>query len=516
MSHLAPSSSIQSTKTSSHEPQGRRYVRSVLQLLLISLGLNMTRGNSPHSVSIHILDDYSLLKIFYVYRPLILGEDEDDEYRLSGGSPRWDLEHWWFRLTHVCQRWRALILGSPTYLDLCLVCTHGTPVMDMLAHSPPLPLVIDYLDGIAADEEGGIIFALEQRDRVRRIRFQLPVPNLQKLITITEEYPILEYLIIGPSIEDNSSVLRIPETLQAPHLRHLSLTSFALPIGSRLLTAATGLVTLNIRINHPSTYFQPNTLLQWLSFMPQLETLVIVLIPVRNLDVERQPARLPITHLTLPNLRWFGFQGTTFYLEAVVHRITTPRLQKLQISFFNQLTFSVPHLRQFMNRTESLRFAIARFDFSNEEVYAEVYPREETEKYALQIRVFCWHLDWQLSSVAQILNSLGQMFSAVEGLSVEHDEHSRSTEEHNEVNRSEWRKLLMSFSNVKALRVNPGPFEEPSRYLVWPLLPLPPLPKIRSEQILKRIFTHSSGLPRYHHKHSFQAPEADPPIDNEE
>ena len=46
------------------------------------------------------------------------------------------------------------------------------------------------------------------------------------------------------------------------------------------------------------------------------------------------------------------------------------------------------------------------------------------------------------------------------------------------------------------------------------LYPLPTLPQIGSEQIRKRIFTHSSCLPD--HKHEFQAPEADPPADNEE
>jgi hypothetical protein len=45
--------------------------------------------------------------------------------------------------------------------------------------------------------------------------------------------------------------------------------------------------------------------------------------------------------------------------------------------------------------------------------------------------------------------------------------------------------------------------------------PLPPLPEIQFEQTRQRIFTHSSGLPRCH-KHAFQAPEDDPPIDNEE
>ena len=44
--------------------------------------------------------------------------------------------------------------------------------------------------------------------------------------------------------------------------------------------------------------------------------------------------------------------------------------------------------------------------------------------------------------------------------------------------------------------------------------PLPPLPEIRSEEIRKRIFNHSSGLPGYH-EHVFQVTEDDPPVDNE-
>ena len=33
---------------------------------------------------------------------------------------------------------------SSPHLGLCLVCAYGTPVADMLVHSPPLTLVIDY------------------------------------------------------------------------------------------------------------------------------------------------------------------------------------------------------------------------------------------------------------------------------------------------------------------------------------------------------------------------------------
>ena len=118
--------------------------------------LTRLTGNSPHTPSpIHILDDDSLLNIFYLYRPATLDEDEDNDNRLYGGSG-WDRERWWYKLAQVCQGWRSLILGSASYLDLCLFCTYGTPTTDMLAHSPHLPLVIDYVDpnhDIAAEEE---------------------------------------------------------------------------------------------------------------------------------------------------------------------------------------------------------------------------------------------------------------------------------------------------------------------------------------------------------------------------
>jgi hypothetical protein len=336
----------------------------------------------------------------------------------------------------------------------------------MLAHSPPLPLVVDYFGeelDITPEDEEGIILALEQRDRLRRVRLRILAPKLQKLImAIDEEYPMLEYLIIEPPIEDKSTALILPETLQALNLRHLALRSFVLPVGSRLLTTAVGIVILCFFMDHPFTYFQPNTLLHWLSFMPQLETLVIgYLFPVSNRDVEGQLMHTPIiTRVTLPNLRWFGFQGASAYMEAVVRRITTPHLEKLRIQFFKQLTFSVPHLLHLMDATENLRFDSAKFEFSRDSVYVGVCPREEAGMYALSMKVRCWHLDWQVSSVSQIFNSLGQIFSAVEHLTLEHKVHSLSSEIHNEVDRTEWRKFLKSFGNVKTLLVDDGLVKE--------------------------------------------------------
>ena len=332
---------------------------------------------------------------------------------------------------------------------------------DMLAHSPPLPLVIDYEDVvITAEDEDAIMHALAQRDRVRRIRIALPFLELQKIITaIDGEYPILEYLLLADPPEEKN-ILTLPETLETPHLCHLTIGgSIRIPMRSLLPGPGTvaGLVVLVLDMYHPSTYFQPTVLLQWLSSMPQLEVFMTFFhFPVPNRHVERQLMRAPITtQVTLPNLRIFAFQGVSAYSEAVLSRITAPRLETFRIGYFKQLTFSVPQLLQFMGGTENLRFDLAEFNFYSKRVCVEVNP-PEAETGVFSVNVDCWNLDWQVSSVAQIFNALSQMFSTVEHLTLEHEEHSQSSEEHNEVDRAEWRKLLKSFSNVKTLRVDDG------------------------------------------------------------
>ena len=427
--------------------------------------------NSPLTASIHIIDDDSLLNVFYLYRPFLLGEEDDNEDdRVFGGEGRWDRGRWWYKLAHVCQRWRNVVLQSASYLGVSLVCSNGTPVADMLVHSPPLPLVIDYFTTVnvqeSQDEEGAIL-ALKQYDRVRRIRLtRMSATDLQKLIVVMNyEYPILEYLIVGQSVEGGTAGLMFPETLQAPHLRHLTLVGFNLPIGSRLLTTAVDLVTLCLLMIHPATYFHPNTLLQWLSFMPQLETLWISFgfsVPT-NHDVERQltHALIPIP-AAFPNLHFFRFQGATPNLEALVHRISAPHIEKLELEFLCQLTYSVPRLLHFVNRTQNLklRFQSAKFEFNNDKIVAEVYPHEDAKMYALCILVNCYHhFDGKVSSATQIFNTLGPMFSAVEHLTLKREVHSRSSEG-NEADPTEWRKLLGSFSNVKTLRIDKGLVKE--------------------------------------------------------
>jgi hypothetical protein len=184
----------------------------------------------------------------------------------------------------------------------------------MLVHSPPLPLIIDHIDqnhDITAEDEKGIILALQHRDRVRRVRLVNPIPTLQKLIiTLDGEFPILEYLLIEPEkyqlpTNEHNTYLSLPETFRAPCLRHLVLMNFAIQIGSPLLATMGNLVALSLRLIPHSAYFHPNALLQRLSQLPQLEILGI---SINFFDPSgynaKQLLHTPITmRLTLPNLR---------------------------------------------------------------------------------------------------------------------------------------------------------------------------------------------------------------------
>ena len=428
----------------------------------------MTRHdlNRPHSPSIHLLDNDSLLNVFFFCRLALLGED----YSLLGG--KWVRERWWYKFTHVCRRWRYRVLGSASYLGLCLVCTYGTPVADMLAHSPLLPIIIDHIDRareITAADEEGIMFALQHRNRVRCIRLRIPIPKLEKvLLAIGDEFPMLEYMYIKPPARQNMR-LKLPKTFQAPHLRHIILNNFSIPIQSPSLTPAVGLATLSLQWIHSSAYFRPNDLLQRLSLMPQLEVLGIGFhSPVTNREVEMQLLDTPtMTLITLPNLHWFAFRGVSAYLEALLPRMTTPLLDRLQIAFFNQLTFSVPHLLQFISTKENLKFRRVYFYFSPRALTMTVYPHPEAKMYTFSMEICCIHLDWQVASAVQIYDALRSAFSAVEHITLHYDSRFTLSEDwQNAVDHTQWRELLRLFGNVKTLRVSKnGPVRQVSHSL---------------------------------------------------
>ena len=418
---------------------------------------------------IDILDDDSLLHVFSLYRPVLLDEDDTQSSSvLLGGE--WDRERWWYKLVHVCRRWRYLILASASSLGVCLVCKHATPIAYMLTHSPPLPLILDYLDehhSITSEDEEGILLALQHHDRVRRIRLMMPVPALQKIISaLGKRFFMLEYLYVAARTDEIPNLV-LPETFQAPQLRHLTLIDFAFPITSPFLKPAMGLVTLWLSEIPPSSYFPPSAFLHHFSFMPRLETLGILFhSSAPGHEDEEELLHTPNTaHLTLLHLHLFGFGGDSTYLEALLPRMTIPALEELQISFFDQQTFSVPHLRQFASARENLTASCASLIFDDENVFMTVYSDDKYRIEKFYINVSCGEPYQQVKSAAQILSALGTILSGVEYLFLGDENDVSSFPWDNEADSPQWRGLLKLFENVKAMKVPRGVLKVLSRSL---------------------------------------------------
>jgi hypothetical protein len=418
---------------------------------LVGLNSNKHSPTSP-SRGIHILNVDVLLSIFDIYR--LANPDEYYDGRLV--IMAWARQRWWYKLVHVCRQWRNIILQSPSLLNLHLFCTHGVPVAYMLAHSPPLPLIIfynctDQSPDLTAQDESDILLALSHRDRVRRILLWVHHPNLGKFITVMEgRFPVLERMGINSQTE-----VVLPVTFQAPNLRHLGLTLASLPIPSPLLTTTTRLAYLNLNEIPPSAYFPPSYLLARLSLTLQLEVLTIRFFsPLPNRDVEKQLLHAPsITQLTLPKLRRFMFRGAATYLDGLVDRISAPSLHSLSICLYGETSFTgftVPRLAHFLQSSENLRFGSVKVAFDANSVSLDAgtprFPR-------LELQILCGYLDRQVASAVDIFGALSPVLSVAEKVTLTDASINRSLALRDDVERRQWRELLRPFTNVKTIHV---------------------------------------------------------------
>jgi F-box-like len=434
-----------------YPPLGQHHGKQIQIMTFLSLisaqtceliGLDSNRRRSP----IHILNDDVLLHVFHLYR---LAEPDERYDARSGMVISWLGQRWWYKLAHVCRQWRNIILDSPSRLDLHLLCTNGVPVADMLTHSPPLPLTISYdaiHRGMTAEDESSILLALSHRDRVRRICFWM-LTNVDKFVTVMDDqFPILERMYI-----DSRTEVVLPVTFQAPNLRRLRLKRACIPIRSPLLTTATGLVALILLHIPASAYFPPSYIRTRLSLMLKLEILTIGFkSPIPSRDVQRQ-SRQTLNMITLPNLHRFVFNGVSAYLEALIARISAPSLNVVHVYIFNQLSFTLPRLLQFMQIPENLRFTAVQVTFGALAVSLHAVPW--TWNTPLRLGIKCGHLDWQVSSAVQFFGTLSPVLSTVEQVTFSYEVHKESSESHINIDRRQWRELLRPFTNARTIHV---------------------------------------------------------------
>jgi hypothetical protein len=398
----------------------------------------------PGVVTINSLPDNILLNIFGLYR--------EDFMNYMG--PRCT----WHRLTHVCRRWRHVVFASPIQLDLRIVCTERTPVMELLDIWPPLPIITKYWLYSASTSNFSVpdaITALAHHHRVCQIQLShLTQPLLDMLaIAMQEQYPALTVLELC-SDEEIAPVL--PDTFlggSAPRLRSLSLEGIAFPALPRLLLSAVGLVSLLLdKIPQNTGYISPDVMATSLSTLTRLRFLRIDFrSPALPPNIRQFPRQS--TRTVLPCLAWLEFRGVNGYLEDLMARIEAPFLDNINIKFFNQPVFVIPQLPQFIARSEKFKLPHqATIIFQSDFVQITVSPPRGTVG-CLTFQVLCTVPLRQVSAMVQICNQALSLLSNVEWLEVCGGECEHSLQDWQAVKSDQWLELFEPFVGVECLHV---------------------------------------------------------------
>ena len=307
----------------------------------------MTIDNLPEDV---------LLEIFDAYR--------QDVELLSCYEETWNSRDGWFKLAHVCPRWRRLVHLSPTRLHVHLLFTpRRSSRATVLKRLPLFPILVDYRAASWTEREENLaLAALSHRSRVRGIAFRTPCVGMAKaklLRALCHPFPELESLEICPSIPHDGPLILPVMFLSgsAPHLRRLTLRQVAQRSLSPLLSFATGLVELTLIFHTEWGLPREASLLQNLQRMSCLRHLELNLIYRLGtmasdlpLTADHSPPIVAGDVVSLSKLTHLLFTGHRLYLQALVVGLAAPSLQYLDAKLFGQPhgSFPIPHLCKFI------------------------------------------------------------------------------------------------------------------------------------------------------------------------
>ena len=296
--------------------------------------------------TIEALPNEILLEVFDCHRLLTL------ESALSG---LWE----WHRLAHVCRRWRTIVFASPHRLDLRLVYTYGKPVRESVECWPTLPISICYppTRHLLQEDEGNVVSALRYPDHICEINLTITRFLMAKSFSLLRApFPKLERLELRSRDTMGSSIL--PTAFlggAAPRLRDIHLDSTAFPMLPQVLLSAHELVSLRLDDISTSGYISPEFFATGLSATTRLKFLKIFFFIPMYRPNQRNSASPLRSHAILPALTDFQFRGDVDYLEDFVTRIDAPVLERFAVTLFEQSSFNIPQLTQFIGRAKLLR-----------------------------------------------------------------------------------------------------------------------------------------------------------------
>jgi hypothetical protein len=358
----------------------------------------------------------------------------------------------WHTLVHVSKRWRSIVFTSPHRLKLQLLCTNKRPVQNALDIWPELPIVISGRRGMSRPQAAkNIVAALRQHNRVVKIDIDnIPNLTLKRMRTMKMKNPFSALTFLWLHSE-RMNAPALPDSFlggSAPRLQTVYLDRVPFPALPNLLLSTRDLVQLHLLDIPLSGYIPPDAMISGLSALTRLEKFDLEFRSPRS-RAERETRLVPRhTRLVLPALSKLSFKGDSNYLEDIVAQIDTSLLTEFNITFFNQLIFDTPSLRDFIDRTETLKAPHrAQVTFREGEVNVGLYLRnEDSFRQISLLAISCRPSDWQLSSVAQFFDSALYSLPTLERLEIYI---KRSWED--DVQNAQWLELLHPFTSMKDL-----------------------------------------------------------------
>jgi hypothetical protein len=358
----------------------------------------------------------------------------------------------WQTLVHVCRRWRSVVFGSPRRLNLRLFYTEKTPARDTLDIWPSLPLLIrsDHITNV-----DNIIAVLKCNQRVVKIKLFANNSDLENVLAAAmQPFTALTHLELG-TFRSRDGTAILPDSFlggSAPRLQKLRLRGILFPGLPKLLLSATHLVRIDLWDIPHSGYFSSEAMVTALSASISLENLWLQFESPRSRPDPASRRPPPLTFSVLPALTTFHFKGVTEYLDDIVAHINAPRLNKLDVTFFNQIVFDTPQLIQFISRTptlETLEKALVVFEFGT----ACVNLSSKTSGYGkLNVAISCVEFDWQVSSMEQVCTLCLPPLSTLEDVYIYERSYSQESQPiWQDIENTLWLELLQPFTTVKNL-----------------------------------------------------------------
>jgi len=223
----------------------------------------------------------------------------------------------------------------------------------------------------------------------------------------------------------------------------------------QVLLSAHELVSLRLDDIPNSGYISPESFATGLSVTTRLKYLkIFFLLPMSQRSITSSTR----SHAVLPALTDFQFRGDVDYLENLVARIDTPALERFTVTLFEQSSFNIPQLSQFIGRTKTLRSPHqTSIELSEAEIvvthdYRHSPPSPSSGSFKLHVTYD--EVDLQMPTLVYISRQLSALLASPERLDVVASSDLFAWRDPSEADSVQWLEFSRLFPGVKRLGVS--------------------------------------------------------------